>query len=150
MSYSMETYKADKNAIDAAKSDLSALVIGEKIGRTALYSGEYARISQYFDKEAGDTMRRIARMFYTISTANHISGFDCNVYATLLEEIEKKIKSLRVFRRKKKIRCLLPKLHSKDCVCADWQRLMEASNESQENGREIPSRQEESALEGIV
>lgn len=118
MAYSIEQYQSDKIAVDAAKADLSALVIGEKIGRTALYQGEYGRIAQYFNKGAGDSMRRIARMFLTISTANRISGFDCNIYSAMLDEVTKKIKSMRVFKRRPKIKCLEPRLHLQPCYCA--------------------------------
>jgi len=148
-SYTQEQYKQDKIAVDAAIQDLSALTIGQKVGRTAIYQGEYARIAQYFEP-VHEQVRDTARMFMHISTADRISGFDCLTYQARLEQIVKKIKSMRVFRRRLKIRCLFPKLHEKGCVCADWKRLMEASNESQESGPEKPSRAEESALERVV
>lgn len=126
MAYSLETYKEDKSAVDAAKADLSALVVGEKIGRTALYQGEYARISTYFGRKDavdgithyGDAVRRVARMFMVITTAQRIGGFDCNIYSNLLAEVEKKIKSMRVFKRKAKIKCMFPREHNQPCYCA--------------------------------
>ena len=157
-SYTQETYKADKLALDAAKNELNCLVLGEGIGRTEQYQGEYGRIAQYFgDKNPvdgithyGATVRRVARMFVVISTAKRISGFNCNVYSALLNEIEKKIKGMRVFRRRAKIRCLVPELHGKGCVCADWKRLTEASSESQESGPVRPSAAEIASLARIV
>jgi hypothetical protein len=126
MTYSIEQYKADKAAVDAAKAELSCLVVGEGTGRCSLYSGEYARISTYFGRKDnvdgithyGDTVRRVARMFVVITSAHRIGGFDCNVYDALLKEVEKKIKSMRVFKRKPKIKCFQPKLHTQPCYCA--------------------------------
>jgi len=115
--YSQEQYKQDKIAVDAAMQDLSALTIGQKVGRTAIYQGEYARIAQYFEP-IKETVRDTARMFMHISTADRISGFDCLTYQARLEQIVKKIKSMRVFRRKRKISCFEPKLHLQPCYCA--------------------------------
>lgn len=126
MAYSMEQYKADKAAVDAARAELSCLVVGEGTGRCSLWSGEYARISTYFGRKDavdgithyGDAVRRVARMFHVISTADRIGGFDCNLYDNLLKEVDKKIKSMRVFKRKAKIKCMFPKEHHQPCYCA--------------------------------
>lgn len=129
MSYSMEQYKADKSAIDAAKQELSCLVAGEGTGRCSVWQGEYARIATYFGRQDpishitnyGDAVRRVARMFVAISTANRIGGFDCRIYEAILAEVEKKVKSMRVFKRKQKIKCFAPKQHKQPCYCARLQ-----------------------------
>ena len=126
MSYSMETYKQDKIAVDCAKQQLSKLVAGEGDGLPSLYHGEYARISTYFGRKDeifgitsyGDAVRRVARCFMVVSTARSINGFDCNIYDSILQQVEKKIKSMRVFKRKPKIKCMFPKEHHQPCYCA--------------------------------
>jgi len=134
MSYSQEAYKADKAALDAAKAELSCLVAGEGTGRCGVWAGEYARIASYFGTKDnagithyGDTVRRVARCFMVISSANRIGGFDCRVYEALLEQIEKKIKSMRVFKRRPKIKCFEPKLHKQPCYCARLQAVEAAT-----------------------
>jgi len=136
MSYSMEDYKADKAALDAAKQELSCLVAGEGKGRCSLYQGEYARIAQYFaiknqvDETIhyGDAVKRVARMFMAISTAKRIGGFDCNIYEAILAEVEKKIKSMRVFKRRAKIKCFAPREHRQPCFCARVQAIEAAQS----------------------
>src|SRR6267142_2431510 len=126
MSYSMETYKQDKIAVDCAKQQLSKLVAGEGDGLPSLYHGEYARISTYFGRKDeifgitsyGDAVRRVARCFMVVSTARSINGLDCNIYDSILQQVEKKIKSMRVFRHKAKIKCFAPKQHRQPCYCA--------------------------------
>jgi hypothetical protein len=125
VSYSLETYKADKLALDAAKVELNCLVLGEGTGRCSLYQGEYARIASYFSTASqlsqanySEATRNVARMFKAISTANRITGFDCTEYSARLAEVGKKLKSMRVFRRKNKIKCFAPKIHAQPCYCA--------------------------------
>jgi hypothetical protein len=134
--YSIETYKADKAALDCAKSQLSKLVAGEGDGLPSLYHGEYSRISAYFGRKDaisgitsyGDAVRRVARMFMVISTARSITGFDCNVYAAILEQVEKKIKSMRTFKRRAKIMCFAPRDHKQPCFCARLQAVEAAAS----------------------
>jgi hypothetical protein len=138
--YSIEQYKADKAALDAAKAELSCLVAGEGTGRCSVWAGEYARISQYFGNSKGyneptlDTIhygaevRKIARIFNTISTVRRISGFDCKIYESILNEVEKKIKSMRVFKRRAKIKCFAPRDHKQPCYCARLQAVEAAAS----------------------
>ncbi len=135
MSYSMEMYKEDKLAVDAAKAELSKLVAGEGTGKTVLYQGEFARIATYFGQKDnndvthyGNAVRRVARMFHVISTDSRINGFDCNIYSNLLAEVEKKIKSMRVFKRKNKIKCFAPNIHRQPCYCARLEAVQAASS----------------------
>jgi len=136
MSYSINEYKEDKAAIDAAKVELNCLVLGQGTKRCDVWGEQYDRIACYFGykKQAndithyGDEVRRVARMFRAIRTADRISGFDCNIYASLLEQIEKKIKSMRVFKRKQKIKCFVPQLHRQPCYCARLEAIQAASS----------------------
>lgn len=146
--YSLETYKADKLANDAAKAELSKLVAGEGTGKTVLYQGEYARIATYFGQKDnnevthyGNAVRRVARMYMVISTADRINGFDCNIYSTLLNEIDKKIKSMRVFKRKNKIKCFAPNVHRQPCYCARLE-AVQAANSIASSGVEASMKEE--------
>lgn len=130
VAYTIETFKQDSLAINAAKAELNCLVLGEGTQRCAVWDAEYARIAQYFgdpkvfiDTEQGllrygPAVKRMARMFHVICTADKISGFDCNIYSATLDEISKKLKSMCVFRRRAKIKCFAPTEHRQPCYCA--------------------------------
>jgi hypothetical protein len=134
--YSLETYKADKAALDAARQELSCLVANEGTGRCSIWQGEYARIATYFGRKDnisgitsyGDSVRRIARMFMAISTASRITGFDCKIYESMIDQIEKKIKSMRIFKRRPKIKCFEPRSHKQPCFCARLQAVEAAAS----------------------
>jgi hypothetical protein len=115
MAYTTEQYDADKEALDAAQSVLSALVVGEKNEACAQYGEDFARMAQYFD---GLAVRRVLRTFLTIAQSPKISGMECGEFARTLGDVDRMIKSKRKFFRKPAKKCFSPMTHGKGCCCA--------------------------------
>jgi hypothetical protein len=130
--YTMDQYKQDKIALDAARQDISSLVAGEGAGRTKRYQGEYGRMVSYWEPVKA-TMRDYARMFMAISERPAITGFDVLIYSQMLDVMEKKIKSMRTFKRRGKIKCFAPKEHKQPCYCARLEAVQAAISIAQAN-----------------
>jgi hypothetical protein len=132
--YTREMYEQQKKALDAATGVISALTQGERANECSIYETEYAEIASYFAVRnlhtgvdtIGATARRVFRMFTKIMTAPRITGFEANEYGVLLKQCQDKIKSLRVFKRKPKIKCFEPRVHRQPCYCARMEAAMAA------------------------
>jgi len=122
--YTRELYDLDKAALDAAQTELNRLVAGEGDGRLALFEQDFHRISGYFKIEDGRGIEKqiscglILRMFTRMMNSKSITGFQCQEYKVLLDWCIKKCKSMRVFKRRAKIKCFSPRVHQQPCFCA--------------------------------
>lgn len=115
--YGQEEYARDKLVVDAAQTQLNALAAGEQDGRLGDYIGDYLRIRNYFEKEP-HMMKPVGRMFHTLVTAVKINGFQVKDYDGMLQLVHKKLKGMRKFFRKPKIKCFAPTIHPQPCFCA--------------------------------
>ena len=127
--YDREQQIIDLAAISAAERELNALVAGERGGALAPLMDDYARIAGYFmhpklrvalvqPPDPKVMTRTVARMFYTLSTASHISGFQLREYEQLLGTVRKTVKAMLIRRKPAKKKCLLPNIHTQPCACA--------------------------------
>jgi hypothetical protein len=124
--YSVEQYNRDKFVVDEAQIELNRAVIGEGDGRLAQYAADYARICGYFAHGVDDSslpsktpyISSLARMFYRLSSTEKLDGTYVQPYMVKFQEIYRKLKSKRVFRRKPKIKCFAPREHKQPCYCA--------------------------------
>lgn len=145
--YTMEQSNADKAAMAGARAELSRLVAGEGMGACSVFADDYLRIATYFFENSTPTptSRRVYRMFNAIMKNEKISGFECRTYEVLLGEIEAKIKTLRKFFRKAKIKCFEPRSHRQPCYCArlsvvDTVRAVVASSMTEADKVELAAR----------
>lgn len=150
MNYGREQFEMDILAVRSAQDRLSALTLGERLGECAKFGPDYARISNYFLEDRNGVLfgvpqsTKVARMFVNITEGNGIQGFETVRYETLLKEVEAKLKSMRVFRRKMKKKCSQPGAHRQPCYCA----AMKESTEAYAN-REIAPIHIHSGLNGL-
>ena len=126
-----EQYLEDAAAIQAATNALSALVVGEGNGRLIAFQQDLIRIVGYY--QPNEMMFELClKMVVDITENDRISGLNCRRYEGFLAQMLKKCKSMRIFRRKGKKNCAMPKVHNQPCFCLKLAELK--ANQAQQHG----------------
>jgi hypothetical protein len=126
--YTREMQADDLQAIAIAQLSLSAMVVGQPRIDRAYKMDVYARISGY---NQGLHVRQIARMFWKLSTAHQIDGFDCIAFERLLDEQRKLVKSKLIMRKRKLKTCAKMNEHIQVCTCANLARAQANAKEAE-------------------
>ena len=129
MAYTLDEYKQDFAALNAATNALSAYVVGEGQDRLDSVAVDLLAIRGYWN-EKHVMYVPYSKMVVNLLQENQISGFDSAIYAGLLAQAVKKIKSMRPVFRKKKEPCFAPLVHPKKCACANLARFKELHDAS--------------------